>query len=195
MLHARCYVAAGGCPTRGCANASKTLALGSSTEVALWQRQARARQAHSVVVMGGGACGGAGALGMVLSMLEILSQGYLVGTFGFVAGAVLLSAGLVVLALAATRPVNGQRPVVLYPLASMLSGLLLLSGLGGMGLSFVVLSVGAYMTTIVGGGGFAAGAMLVFGGAVSSALLLLEQVSAAAPPAPQQSPTSPTTGG
>lgn len=147
----------------------------------------RSARARTAVAIGAALALASGAGGMVLSLVAMAGglQAVMVGGFGFVGGAVLLSLGLVSLALVAARsprgPEQGALAAARSPLpgdtlrtAAVLAGLALLAGTGGMGLSFLVLAVGGTVEIVAGGAGFVAGALLVHGGGIAAALLGLE---------------------
>jgi hypothetical protein len=150
--------------------------------------EVRSARARTAVAVGAAGALASGAGGMVLSLLAMAGglQAVMVGGFGFVGGAVLLSLGLVSLALVAARsprgPEQGALAAARSPLpgdtlrtvAAVLAGLALLAGIGGMGLSFLVLAVGGTVEIVAGGAGFVAGALLVHGGGIAAALLGLE---------------------
>lgn len=181
LLHARCYVAAGGCTTPGCANSAGLMSSRAPGEIALWEiRRKQLTRVHTAITSAGILCGGIGVAGMGLSFLAMSAawEGMIAGTFGFIAGAVLITAGLIVTSIAALRsppgPIGSQlstTPGLLYVTATALSWLSFAAGVTGMGMSLIVLAISTGAELIVGGGGFVAGALLVLGGAVGVSLL------------------------
>lgn len=175
VLHAECRVQHGGCPTLGCAHAAPTVRAreGAATGQAP-QTAGRAGQLLASTMALGSL--GAGVAGMVISFLALGAQvqGLVIaGAAGFVAGAVLVVAGVLALSIMASRregqqssPLTGVTPRAAAAIASRAA---LLCGAGGMALSFLTLLSSHVNELIAGGAGFVAGAILILGGVLGLA--------------------------
>lgn len=177
LLHPECKVQAQGCPTLGCEH------HGPRSHAAARPRRPRASAATRIEVAGWGGLG-VGAAGMVLSFLALASGMnplVLAGMAGFVAGAVLVTAGTIVLAMAARR---GGRSIAAgadrRATATIMSRLVGLAGAAGMMMSFLALAGTHVHELMAGGAGFVAGAVLLLSSLVSYALLVEDDDEAGA---------------
>jgi hypothetical protein len=166
LLHPECKVNAGGCPTLGCDH---------DTRVQAGRPRHTRMTANTRAELVGWLSMGCGAGGMVLSLLALASgvtSFTLAGAAGFVAGAVLLVAGLLSFTLVALRggasPISGTDRRATATLLTRLAGV---SGVAGMGFSFLALLGTHAHELTAGGAGFMAGALLVLAGVLGYALL------------------------